>query len=599
MSNNVTDQKSSSQTFLKGALIMSVGMIIVKLLGMLYKVVLTRMYYNTFGDFYAGIGTGLLGNAYEVYIPLFTLATAGFPIAVSRLISESIAKERYNDMRRIHNISKPFFVIMGAVCFGLMIGISYIYVGIIKSPYSIYSMLTLAPSIFFGCLVSIYRGYFEGQRNMFPTALSEVIEILTKVVVGLTLAYIVMTTGMSQFNETGGFFGMTFSGERDAIYTLLGFSVAAAISGISVGSLFSYLTLLIMSKRKKYRIPEEYYRNSVDAISRRETFKKLVKTAVPIGLAAIVMALSSTVDTMVIQNVLYNTAVNNREGLLSQYKEFGLDELIPLNPTQDDPISIHTFLYGCYGYALTIMQLVTTITQAFGTSALPNVTDSYTKGDKTELKHSIETVLKLTMLVTFPAGFGLIAIPYPILSIFYSGNSAIIGANVLRVMGLAVIVIAASTPICSILQAVGKINTPLILYLIAMGVKVVLNYVFVSMISINIIGATMGSFVAYLFVCIAGMAVMLKRTKIKFDFMKVIIKPLIGGIVCGVCAYFSYMGFSMFLPSIFATIMCILFSAVIYIILLLFMRTFTQSDIEMLPKGKNIVTFLAKHKLIG
>ena len=598
MSNEVQN-KSSSQTFLKGALIMSVGMIIVKLLGMLYKVVLTKMYYHTFGDFYAGIGTGLLGNAYEVYIPLFTLATAGFPIAVSRLISESAAKNRYNDVRRIHNISKPFFVIMGIVCFALMIGISFVYINIIKSPYSIYSMMALAPSIFFGCLVSIYRGYFEGQRNMFPTALSEVIEILTKVVVGLSLAYIVMTTGMNQFNDSGSFFGLTFENTNEAMYTLLGFSVAAAISGISVGSLFSYLTLLIMSKRKKYKIPQEYYENSVDAISKRETFRKLVKTAVPIGLAAIVMALSSTIDTMVIQNVLYNMAVNNREGLLKQYEAFTLDELIPLNPTQSNPIEIHTFLYGCYGYALTIMQLVTTITQAFGTSALPNVTSAYTKGDKTELKRSIETVLKLTMLVTFPAGFGLFAIPYPILSIFYAGNSAVIGANVLKVMGLAVIVIAASTPICSILQAVGKINTPLILYLIAMAVKVALNFLFVSIVSINIIGATMGSFVAYLFVCIAGMIVMLRRTKIKFDFVRVIIKPMIGGAVCGACAYFSYLGFSQFLPSFVATVLGILISAVIYIILLVFMRTFTQSDIEILPKGKNIVTFLAKHKLIG
>ena len=598
MSNDV-NTKSSSSTFLKGALIMSVGMIIVKLLGMLYKVVLTRMYYTTFGDFYAGIGTGLLGNAYEVYIPLFTLATAGFPIAVSRLISENIAKNRYNDVRRVHNISKPFFITMGIVCFSLMVGISFIYVGIIKSPYSIYSMMTLAPSIFFGCLVSIYRGYFEGQRNMFPTALSEVIEILTKVVVGLSLAYIVMKSGMSQYTDTGGFFGLSFSSENDAMCTLLGFSVAAAISGISVGSLFSYLTLLIMSKRKKYVIPEEYYENSVDALSKRETFVNLVKTAVPIGLAAIVMALSSTVDTMVIQNVLYSMAENNREGLLNQYREFHLDNLIPLRPTEKDPIEIHTFLYGCYGYALTIMQLVTTLTQAFGTSALPNVTGAYTKGDKKELKQSMETVLKLTMLVTFPSGFGLFALSYPILSIFYAGNSAVIGAHVLRIMGLAVIVIAASTPICSILQAVGKIRTPLILYLIAMAVKVVLNYAFVSIVSINIIGATMGSFIAYLFVCVAGMTVLLKRTQVKFDFSKVVIKPLLGGIVCAAAAWLSYFGLSLILPSPVATLFSIITAAVIYVICLVFMRTFTENDIEMLPKGKKIVTFLAKRNLLG
>ena len=151
-------KKSTSQTFLKGAMIMTMSMVIVKLLGMFYKVFLTRLYAN-FGDELAGIGTGLLNNAYEVYNPLFALATAGFPIAVSRLIAESIAQKRYRDVAVIHKTSKPFFIGMGAVCFGLMVGISFVYVQIIKSPYSIYSMMTLAPSIFIGCLVAIYRGY--------------------------------------------------------------------------------------------------------------------------------------------------------------------------------------------------------------------------------------------------------------------------------------------------------------------------------------------------------------------------------------------------------------------------------------------------------
>ena len=587
-----TNVKSdNSKSFLKGAMIMSIGMIIVKLLGMLYKVALTKMYYVTFGDAYAGIGTGLLGNAYEVYIPLFTLATAGFPIAVSRLISENIAKNRYKDVKQIHDISKPFFIIMGTVCFILMIAISFIYVRIIKSPYSIYSMLTLAPSIFFGCLVSIYRGYFEGQRNMFPTALSEVIEILPKVVVGLSLAYILMKVGMNQFLETGGFFGLTFSTEEDAMYTLLGFSVAAAISGISFGSLFSFITLKIMSKRKKYQFPKEYYENSVDAISKRETFNQLLKTAIPIGLAALVMALSSTIDTMVIQNVLYNMAHTNKDALFAQY-----EGLLSKDTNEEN---IHTYLYGCYGYALTIMQLVTTITQAFGTSALPNVTDSYTKGDKTELKKSVETVMKLTMLVTFPAGFGLIAISTPLISIFYAGNSAIIGGQVLRVMGLAVIVIAASTPICSMLQAVGKINTPLYLYLIAMASKVVLNFVFVSIVQLNIIGATLGSFIAYLFVCIAGMIILLKKSNIKFDFRQTILKPLYGGILCGFVAYVSYELFSRILPFILATAITILLAAVIYVIFLVILRTFSKNEVESLPKSKNLVTFLEKHNLLG
>lgn len=593
---NDTVKKSSSQTFLRGAMVLSISMIVVKLCGMVYKIMLTRIY-SMFGDQYAGIGTGLFTNAYEIYIPLFTLATAGFPIAVSRLISESIAQGRYKDVRRIHQVSKPFFIIMGTVCFALMIGLSFVYVDIIKSPYSIYAMLMLAPSIFFGCMVSIYRGYFEGQRNMAPTAISEIVEAAVKMVFGLSLAYIVMKVGISQYTESGTIFSLSFSSESEALNTLIAFSVASAIFAISLGGFFSFVALRIIYKRNRNSIPEEYYENSIDARSRRETFMMLLKTAVPIGLAALVMSISSTIDTMVIQNVLYSMAQNNREALLMQY-DGNLDSHIPLNATEKNPITIHTYLLGAYSCALTIMQLVTAVTQVFGTSAMPSVTNAYTKGDKHELKKSIETVLKLTVLFTLPAGVGMFVLSYPIISLLYDGYIAVVGAKVLKIMGLSVIFIATSTPICSMLQGVGKIDMPLKLYSIAMVMKVALNYAFVSIVSINIMGAAVGSLVAYLFVCVVGMYYLIKQAGVAPDFFNAVIKPLIASLICGAAAYLSYELLSKALSNSFSTILSIVIAAVFYLVSLLLLHTFTENEVKMLPKGKNVVTILAKLHLL-
>lgn len=591
-----TVKKSGSQTFLKGALILSISMIIVKLCGMIYKIMLTRIY-SMFGDQYAGIGMGIFSNAYEIYIPLFTLATAGFPIAVSRLISESIAKERYKDVKMIHKVSKPFFVIMGLVAFSLMIGLSFVYIEVVKSPYSIYALMMLAPSIFFGCLVSIYRGYFEGQRNMAPTAISEIIEACVKMVLGLSLAYVVMKVGMSQYQSSSTIFGMSFESESEAMNTLIAFSVASAIFAISLGGLFSYIALKIIYKRNKNSIPEEYYERSVDALSRRETFNRLVKTAIPIGLAAIVMSVSSSIDTIVIQNVLYNMAQTDREALLAQF-DGHLDANIPLNPTKDNPITIHTYLMGAFGCALTIMQLVTAVTQVFGTSAMPSVTNAYTKGDKAELKKSIETVLKLTMLVTLPAGLGMFALPYPIMSLLYDGYIAEVGASVLRVMGISVIFVAVSTPICSMLQGVGRIDMPLKLYCGAMVMKIALNYAFVGIVDINITGAAVGSLVSFFFVCIVGMYFLVKKAGVIPDFFNTCIKPLIAAIICGVAAYLCYelIG-SVMMPAV-ATLVSIAVAGVFYIISLLLLHTFTENEVLMLPKGKNFVTILAKLHLL-
>ncbi len=589
-------KKNGSQTFLKGAMVLSISMIIVKLCGMVYKIMLTRIY-SMFGDQYAGIGTGIFSNAYEIYIPLFTLATAGFPIAVSRLISESIAKERYKDVRQIHKVSKPFFIIMGLVSFMLMIGISFVYVDVVKSPYSIYSLMMLAPSVFFGCIVSIYRGYFEGHRNMVPTAISEIVEACVKMILGLSLAYLVMRFGMNEYNAKGTIFGLTFSSETEAMNTLIGFSVASAIFAISLGGFLAYISLKIIYKRKKNDIPEEYYENSVDALSRRETFIKLVKTAIPIGLAALVMSISSSIDTIIIQKVLYNMAIENRDALLAQ---FGgkLDSHIPLNPTDSNPITIHTYLMGAFSCALTVMQLITAVTQVFGTSAMPSVTNAYTKGDKTELKKSIETVLKLTMLVTLPAGLGMFALPYPIISLLYDGYVAVVAADVLRVMGLSVIVVAVSTPICSMLQGVGRVDLPLKLYSIAMIIKLATNYAFVNIVEINIVGGAVGSLVSFLFVCIVGMYFLVKKAGVMPDFLNTTIKPFFSAVICAVAAFVTYGLLGNIIASALATIISILVAAVVYLVCLLLMHTFDENEVKMLPKGNNVVTILAKLHLL-
>ena len=603
---------NTSHTFLRGAMLMSVSLVVVKLCGMAYKIIMAAML-SSYGDAYAGFGSGLLNNAYEVYNPLFTLATAGFPIAVSRLVAENLAQKRYRDVAQIHKVSKPFFIIMGLVCFGLMVGISFIYVGFIQQPYSIYAMMTLSPSIFIGCLISIYRGFYEGQRNMFPTAVSEVIEAAGKVVLGLGSAFLVLKIGFSQISTQMDsyismgipadgddtaytMFGMRYMGFGSAMSSLTAYSVAAAIAGITMGSLFAFIFLRVYHAKKKHLITDRFVDNTIDARTQRETFNMLLKTAVPIGLAALVMSLSATIDTVVVQRVLYDLSMNKRAELLAQFDVTRLD-LAEQFPT-DQPIKFHTYLMGCYGWAVTIMQLVTALTQAFGTSAMPNVTAAYTKGDKTELKRSIDTVLKLTMIFTLPMGLGLFAIPEPIMSMLYSGYAAEIGAGVLRIMGLSVIFIAVSTPITSMLQGVGAVSLPLKLYIIAMAIKVATNYLFVSIVSINIRGAAVGSLVAYLFVCVVGMYFLIKRSGVVPDFINTTLKPLIGAVLCGGTAYLSYSLLRMVLGPSLSCIIAIVISMVIYLLMLLILHTFTADEVEMLPKGKNIVTLLEKLHLI-
>ena len=601
--NNDSLSKNTSKTFLKGAMIMTASMVVVKILGMFYKIFLYRMYagYDDFAGISMGsLGSGILGNAYEVYTPLFALATAGFPIAVSRLIAESVAQKRYKDVAVIYKTSKKFYIGMGLACFALMIGISFIYVQIINQPLAIYSMMTLAPSVLLGCLVSIYRGYYEGQRNMFPSAVSEVVEMLVKVVSGLTMGYLVMQIGVNEFQNSVTVFGKTFDSAKSAMETLCAYSVAAAIAGIALGSLVSFLFLRIYYSKHKFTVPGDMMRDSIDARTQNETFKILIKTAVPIILSAFIMNISTTIDAVVIQNVLYGTCVNNGEALLAQFDPQYEEEIRQMIfPTNGGEVTFHTSLWGCFSIALPLMQLVTTVTQVFGTSALPNVTAAYASGDKNELRRSINTVLKLTMMFTLPAGFSMFAISKPIIMLLYGGGfEADVAASILSIMGFSCIVVAASTPIMSMLQSLGKVNLPLILCSIAMVIKITTNYLFVSVVELNVTGAAIGSLVAFTFVFVVGMYLLIKHSGVKPDFINTIIKPMICGAACAATAFGVYTLVSRFAGNLISIVASVIVAVIVYVLMLMLIKTFSKEELYMLPKGNNVVTILEKLHLI-
>lgn len=594
----VNSEKDVSQTFLKGAAILTLSMVIVKIFGLLDKVLLTQIY-SMFGDDVASMGMGLYSNAFEIFVVIFTVATGGLPIAISRLISENMAQKRYKDVKQIHKISIPFFVIVGIVCLIIMVVGSFFYVHLIKSPYSIQAMLCLAPTVFFGCLVSIYRGYFEGQRNMTPTAISEIIEAAVKLVIGALLAYLIMRFGIDSYNQTGSFLWFTFASETEAQNTILAFSVAGAICGITLGSFCSFLFFWLKFKIGGDGIPEEYYKNSVDSRAKRETFIIICKTAIPIAAGAFIMSMGSLIDQIIIQNVLSNLASTNSGVLYSQYSSFYSDEVFFGEKATGIQPTIHTNLWGCYSSALTLMQLVTAVTQVFGSSAMPNVTSAWTKGDRSELKKSIETVIRMTMMFTLPMSLGLCVLAHPIMSFVYS-NEAIseIGGNVLTLMGITTIFTAAVTPVCSMLQGIGKVKLPMKLYTVCMIIKIATSWMFVSIPEINIQGATAGSLISYAVILIIGMYLLVKHSGVMPNFFSTTIKPLIGAVFSSAAAFLTNMLLSPVLPHRLSTIAAILAAIVIYLIALLLMRTFTATEIKFLPKGEKIAKALEKWRLI-
>ena len=580
-------REGKGQSFLKGAMVLGGSMVVVRLMGMVYKILLSGMY--------GGVGTGLFNAAYALYNPLFMLSTAGFPIAISRMVSESMTKKRYRDVKQIHRLSVPIFVIAGLVCFIAMVIGSFIYVKIINADNTIFALLCLSPTIFFGCLMSIYRGYFEGMRNMTPTAISEIIEASCKLFIGFAASFITMKLCMGQYYSSGYVLGIKCSVAAEANAAAVPLAIGAAITGISLGSLFGFLFLFIRYKHKGDGIDSEDLNNSPPPRSNGTIMRTMVRTAIPIGLGSIIMSIGDMIDSTLVQTRIFNIMETDPDALLNVYGSLIPDEVFYGGDT-------HIYLYGCYGIALTLMMLVTAVTQVFGTTALPSVTAAYTSGNKEKLKQSMETVLRVTVLVTIPSGIGLSVLAEPLLSLIYSSpsvaNEVEIGSKVLTVMGISVIFIATSTPLCSMLQAVGRMDVPLKLFTAGMIMKIIVNYILVGIPEINIQGANVGSMVCYGFVTVVAMFVLCRRTGVIPDFMSILVKPLLASLLCGAAAYFSEILFDIVLMQSIATILSVIVAIIVYIISLLLLRAIKREDILQMPKGNKIVKVLEKRHLI-
>lgn len=578
------------QSFIKGAMVLTVSIMVVKVIGMLFKVMFTNMA--------SGIGTGLFNSAYELYNVIFTVASAGFPIALSRLVSEYVSKQRYKDVRRLHKISIPFFVITGLVCCLLMVALSGVYGKMIGNTAVQLPVITLSPIVFFGCLMSIYRGYFEGMRYMVPTAVSEIIEVSGKLVVGLSLSYIVNWLGTSEYEQYGTVFGTVMTSETMFNQTIASLTVSAAFVGVAFGSFCGFVYLFAKHRVSRGGLTRAKLKRSPAAEPSKTLFKKLTFTAIPIGLGAFVMSIASTIDSILVQNRMVGIMESGQGGVLQSMYSFLSPEHFTLNEAGE--YTIQVFMFGCYGYALTFLMLVTSVTQVFGQSAMPSLTSAWTVKDKALIKSNINTILKVTLLVTLPAGVGLSMLAKPLLTLLYGVRVEVdIASTVLQIMGISSIFIATSTPICSMLQAIGRVDMPLKLYSVSMVMKILINYILVGIPEINIQGAAVGSLVAYLFVSVVGVYIIAKDTGVIPNFRQILIKPLISAVCCGIAGFGCNKLVLMFVEeSRFTVIPSLIVAVIVYVAVLLITRGITSDDLQEMPMGNKIAKILAKYRLL-
>ncbi|MCQ4925218.1 polysaccharide biosynthesis protein [Tissierella carlieri] len=546
---------TKKNNFLRGAAILSIAGVIVKILGAVYRIPLSNIIKSE--------GMGYYQTAYPLYTLLLTISTAGFPIAIAKLVSE---KRAVGDFKAAYKVFKV--TLLGLAIGGLLTSLFLFFraesiVDRLGNKNAYYALIALVPALFFVPIMSAFRGFFQGRQLMVPTALSQIVEQLFRVGAGLTLTYLLLDKGIPM--AAGG---ASFGGS------------AGAIAGAATIALIYFYGRKEIKKELKSSIhTDEYEINQI--------IKDLLIIAVPITIGASIVPIMDYIDL---------------ELVLTRLQIIGYTE------------AEANGLYGnLKGMAQTLINLPQVFSIAISMSLVPAVSDANARKNKKEMEATIASGIRITLLIGLPCTLGLFVLARPIIELLYYKNDVATIINVsnsLSILAFSVIFLTMVQALSAILQGLGRPGVPAINLFVGAVVKIFLSYTLTVIPSINIYGAAISTVVAFGIAAILDLISVIKYAKIRLNIKDIFIKPFIASLGMAIAAFISYLGLINIVAKINAanemitrleklsTLGAVLVGVIVYVVLLILTGSITEEDWNLLPKGDKIGKKLEKFKLI-
>ncbi len=473
----------SNKKLLKGAFILALAGLAAKFLGVFFKIPLQRL----IGD----EGMGLFGLPYPLYTLMLSISITGFPAAISKLISERLAYEDIEGANRIFKISLAMLMLIGLFSSAfLFFGAEYI-IALLNWPQdAYYSILGLSIAPLFVSIMSAFRGYFQGMQFMGPTAISQIVEQVGRVVIGVGLSYYTISMG-------------------------IGYAAGAASFGASAGAILGVVVLVIyyflfnQGPRRIYFKPTN--KDIQQKVSSWQVVREIIWFAIPISIGGVLSSIMTLIDAVMVPSRLIQGGYSSAE---------------------------ITVLYGqLTGKAVTLVNVPLTFSIAMAASIIPAIAESYSKNNSYELKHKIKSAMKTTIIIALPAAAGLYLLAPQIIGLLWGQGEA--GGHILRILSFNVIFISIGQILGSILQGMNRVYIPLRSLLIGAIIKVVVSY-YLLMSSLNILGAVMGSIAGYCVVMVLNYIEVKKTIGFKIEIKNSILKPIMATIFMTLAIYYIH-----------------------------------------------------------
>ncbi len=490
------------QSVIHGSVILMASVIFAKVCGALFRIPLTQML--------GGTGMGYFSSAYALFLPVFALSVTGMNTAVAAMTAEAWAASDHAMIRIIRSCAFRLFGGIG-ICGSLLLAFCAepLCVIILNNPPAAAAVKALSPTVCICCLSAVLRGSFEGLRSMTPTALSQSAEGMIRVICGVTFCGCVLS---------GQWQGLVQEDNPTAA------GAAAAVFGVTVSALAGLILL--------FCFPFPVTKGGSTHIGRRTVYRRLIRILIPVAISSLITNLTTLTDVFTVLRCLTDV-------ILKAPQRFGYTS----SPTPAEAAETANFLYGAFsGLAVTVFNLVPSVTNMMGKSVLPAFTEACTQKDSAAMERHARTALSGTAFLALPAGMGIFVLAEPILTLLFPKRIAEVAAAAppLMILGIAVIFLAMTHPIFSMLQAAGRADLTVRIMLWGAAAKILGNLVLLRMEAVHLNGAAIATLLCYMVTLFRASAVLKQQTRLSLSLMQICGRPLLAGILCAAAAKTVY-----------------------------------------------------------
>ena len=533
----------TKDNFLKGAAILGIAGMIVKILGAVYRIPL--------GNILTDEGFGYYQTSYPTYVLLLVISTAGFPTAIAKLVAEKRALGRYKEAYKVFKVSFFVMAAIGVITSSFVFFNARFISKLIENENAYYSFIALTPALLFVPVMSAFRGYFQGRQSMTPTAISQIIEQFFRLVVGLYLAIYLLDKGLPQ--AAGG-----------------------AAFGASAGAIAGTLGIIVMFLFMRKSIFADL-NNGIDhgVESSKKILKRLLSIAIPITIGAAIVPIMDNIDVFIVMRRLKGIGYTQQQAN-SLFGQLG-------------------------GFAKTLINLPQVFSMALAMSLVPAISDAFARKSYDGIKKVTRSGVRITLLIGLPAAMGLFVLSTPIMKLLYFNNdieTLTSSGEILKILSFSVIFLTLVQSLTAILQGLGRPDIPVKNLIIGAIVKFVLTFILTGVRSINVKGAAIGTVVAYLTAATLNFIAVKRYTKTDFGIVNVFIKPVVAVSIMTVTVWISYTYTFDILGGKIATVFSIGVGGIVYGLSLLLLGALTEKDFELLPGGGKLSKLLKSLKLI-